>query len=211
MIIHRNSDYPATCPPMLASRKTARVVRLESQVLWFPARKDSTGAALIDSSEWDDIRVRCPGLPPFAVLPRAKRRDILRAWMLAAPTPAIVAEPAALVALVREKLVACDHTELADAVAAVETLITSAEAAPDEPLSGRLAPPTEGVLTLYLDTSPTTDWPALARNGNAWEFAFAGGVAFTPEAISEQELAWTRSAQENCGLREVRQLTFFFL
>jgi hypothetical protein len=97
----------------------------------------------------------------------------------------------------------------ADALAALEELIAWASDAPDAPLGGRVLGPADApdIRTLYFDTRPTADWPALARirgphpkacqgvvpvcRDEAWAFGFPGGLAIAPEVLSEEEVMAT--------------------
>jgi hypothetical protein len=219
MLLFGQTD-PQHCPAFLKTRKGARIVRLAEEVLWIAAE---AAPVAIAREDWAQVHARCPGLAAFEDLPRARRRDILNAWLADAPAPAHLSpglgasapDGAAVMTLLRETIVACDGLEVADALAAVEGLLAWAAEAPDEPTSGRILSPADRaeVRTLYLDTRPAADWPALARlprdlargAGGSWMFAFAGALAFAPQALTAEEKLQAAAVRS-----EERQLVFSF-
>ena len=166
MRVYEAAEFEVKRPAFLATRKNARIVRLSAQVLWMP-RPDAayTEPVLIAREDWAGIHARCPGLHVFEEVPLARRRDILRAWLLCAPAPVRERGEDGFLSLVRETFVAADGLEPTDALAAVQSLVRAASENPDAPVAGVIATPDadESLLTLYLDTRPTADWRALAR------------------------------------------------
>ncbi len=218
------------CPMFLRTRRDARIVRLADEVLWIAPAGDAERVVAIAREDWARVHASCPGLAAFDVLPRARRRDLLTAWLADAPQGARVADGAAAVALVREKLVAADGMDPAEAVAAVASLVAWAEQAPEGFVTGRLvAHGGADIRTLYFDTRPTADWRALARLSHSpptprthdtseyevspsrgmperetemgWAFAFAPGFALDARALSAEEAEAARAAREACAPR----------
>lgn len=207
MMLADHEQFEAKRPGFLATRKGARIVRLSAQVLWLPKAGPEAEAVIVAREEWSAIHERCPGLHPFEAVPRARRRDLFAAWIMSAPSAVRERGEDGLLALLRDSLVAADGLEKADALASVESLARAAMKRPDEPVAGEIAAPDpdDSVRTLYLDTHPTADWPAIARVGGEWAFAFGPGLVFreapAPDEAEESAAAGTGG----------RQLTFSFL
>ena len=82
-----------------------------------------------------------------------------------------------------EKVVACEGLDAAEGVSVLEKLSAWLGEGGSETSCGRLVPADEAgaeVVTLYGDTTPTTEWRGLARVKGRWTFALGDGRVLVP-------------------------------
>jgi hypothetical protein len=111
------------------------------------------------------------------------RSDLAALWLKEAQAPPGIADVTQMLHLLKAKLITCEGLEVSQALALIEKLVTWLTRAPAESAPGALVSSSEAqadVLTLYTDTAPIMEWPALARVAGRWTFAFGKDLVFLP-------------------------------
>jgi hypothetical protein len=112
-----------------------------------------------------------------------RRTDLAALWLKEAQAPPGTADVTQMLDLLKAKLITCEGLEVSQALALLEKLVTWLTRAPDESTPGAVVSSSEAcadVLTLYTDTTPIMEWPALARVAGRWTFAFGKDRVFLP-------------------------------
>jgi hypothetical protein len=111
------------------------------------------------------------------------RSDLAALWLKESQAPPGIADVTQMLHLLRAKLIACEGLEVSQTLVLLERLVAWLTRAPAESAPGAVVSASEAhadVLTLYTDTTPIMEWPALARVAGRWTFAFGKDHVFLP-------------------------------
>ncbi len=158
------------------------------------------GAVRIPLGLWADWRVKFKNLPEAEGFPRANRSDILDAWLLEVPAPFRTAagflwhdttlhpidRAGHTVALVRNRLLACEHAAVDSGRNSLDAVVAWARSAPEQPVDGDLITPRGAgvnIETLFLESARTEEWSALSQTGDGIHIAFGTDTILVPPII----------------------------
>jgi hypothetical protein len=153
-----------------------------------PVRK--YGAIAIPAEEWEAWRHRFAELPSSGMFPRTERRDLFDAWLREAPVFGVWDARDQIAELARERAVAAEPGETANALRSIDAIVHWFREEPDAPVDGELvavASHGASVETLYVDVPDTFDrpvlheWPAVARRGGHVAPVFGRELMLVPE------------------------------
>lgn len=115
--------------------------------------------------------------------PEMRRDDVARAWLRGVPRLSGPAEAHVVLQVLEEKLIACDHLEVSQALEALRRLVAWLLRSPEARVEGGILPADEvgaQVFTLYADTRPIIEWPGLGRLAGRWTLAFTEATVLSP-------------------------------
>lgn len=176
----------------------ARIVRLDSQVLWLRSRKELLpeyvqevfdNSRLIDApllmskQMWDDLADQFAMVPAFEELNPPTQLDMLWLWVETIPTAihhCMTLSPIDLTelpTLLQRNCLASDPLDLPESISAIQTLIDTATKM-DEPMTSLsidlLSSRSDETIKFYLDAKQFPEWKALTLSqsefilGNSW-------------------------------------------